>query len=737
MDRFSRVYQRPGAQLTKNRLLIACSLLLAFCSFAIQHAQARPSLIKNAAADFLTIPAEFEVLDEPRKFGTTTNFRLNIRIVMVEVSNVKQSVLSRGELRGSAELKKLNVGARYSCRLNFRPSSVAERSGFLSSCQNSAKMILPAKSKNLVINKMRKEFLENINGITKDSTGLVAGLAIGDTSQISDELLANMKAVSLTHLTAVSGANCAIVLALVYLLVKKLGGGRWSRLLFGLTTLFCYVALVGSQPSVLRAAVMAGTVLVAISLGRQSAAISALALSIIILLISDPWLATDFGFALSVAATAGLLILTQPLATKLRTRLPAWLAISLAVAISAQVFCLPVLLQLQPGLSTYSLPANLLAEPLVAPVTVLGILALITAVPIPFLSSQISFVASFGAQIIIMISSWLASLPNETISWPIGVAGALAALGLIAASVLWLRAKSLPLNNLGILALSLILATSVGSMSFHQIRSSSWPMADWQVVACDVGQGDAMVIRSKGLIAVIDTGRQDKPVDECLSRLSIHKIDLLVLTHFDLDHVGGIRGVARGRQIERVMISPFKDERWGAIGTNLFLKTTGAEITSAESGMTGTFGNFSWQVLSPGRFAKGTEDSNDASVVMLWSSAEYNLLTMADIGERGQMRMVSGSAWWKMPSIHEVPLILKVSHHGSGDQYFELLEALNPDLSLISVGSGNSYGHPTQRLISELKKAGSTLARTDELGSIAISVGASGIIISNSPRLTG
>lgn len=737
MADFGDLYCRVGSELTRNRLLIACSIVLAFCSFAIQHAASRPIAIDNAVSDFSTVPSLFEVLDEPRKLGAINNFRVNIRLLRAKIADQEHHIFARGELHGGAELKQLKVKATYSCQMSLRPSGSAERAGFRASCHDSFVEQSPAPTANRIINAVRKQFLANLQGVTGDSAGLVAGLAIGDTSQLSSQLITNMKTVSLTHLTAVSGANCAIVLAMVYVLIKRLGGGRWSRLLIGLLTLVCYVALVGPQPSVLRAAVMAGAVLAAISLGRRSSAISGLSLAIIILLIADPWLATDYGFALSVAATAGLLLLTQPLALKLQSRIPKWLAISLSVVIAAQIFCLPILLQLQSGLATYSLPANLLAEPLVAPITVLGILALITAIPSPAMSGVLSYLASLGAELIVKIASWLSSLPSEQIPWPVGIAGSAAALCVVAAVLLWLKAKSDRFRNLGILVLAVILAISVGSISFLQIRSASWPLDNWQVVACDVGQGDAMVIRSNGLIAVIDVGREDKSVDECLSRLGVVKIDLLVLTHFDMDHVGGIRGALEGRSVKRVMLSPFKDERWGATGTNLYLQTTGAQTVFAETGMSGAFGSFSWRVLSPNHLAQGSEDSNDASVVILWSAPEYNLLTMADVGEKGQMRMVSQSSWWKTPMIHEVPLVLKVAHHGSGDQYYELLEALKPDVSLISVGKKNSYGHPTERVMGLLQKTGSTLVRTDELGSIALSVGDSGIIFSNSPRLTG
>lgn len=292
-------------------------------------------------------------------------------------------------------------------------------------------------------------------------------------------------------------------------------------------------------------------------------------------------------------------------------------------------------------------------------------------------------------------------------------------------------------KNLGLLLLSMILAVTVGSISFIQIRSASWPMDNWQIIVCDVGQGDAMVIKSRSLVAMIDVGREDKPTDQCLDRLGVKQLDFLVLTHFDMDHVGGIKGALAGRSVSTVMISPYKDERWGATGTNLFLQKTGARVVLAERGLNGQFGNFSWQVLSPEHNAAGTDDSNDASVVMLWKSDYLNLITMADIGEKGQMRMIANSDWWRSSELTSKPLVLKVSHHGSADQYPELIEHLDPELSLISVGSNNSYGHPTSRTLDVLARAGSRVARTDQMGSIAVSAGASGLIIANSPRLTG
>jgi competence protein ComEC len=281
--------------------------------------------------------------------------------------------------------------------------------------------------------------------------------------------------------------------------------------------------------------------------------------------------------------------------------------------------------------------------------------------------------------------------------------------------------------------LALIAAFSVGSIGFNLVRSANWPLRDWQVVACDVGQGDAMVIRSAGKIALVDVGRENRPVNQCLQRLDVKRIDLLVLTHFDMDHIGGLSGAIAGRQVGVALVSPFKDERWGATGTNLLLANAGIKILAVERGVTGNLGEFQWRVLNPNRNATGAENSNDASITMLWTASSFNLLTMADLGEKGQRRIASQDSWWKDPALQTKPLILKVSHHGSADQFGVFIQELRPDISLISVGKNNSYGHPTLKTLGILQGTGSKIERTDELGSIAVASRDGGLVTANAP----
>lgn len=731
---FHDSYVCAGPEMKRTWLLLLCCITLGLASFSIQYSASRPSELVKSVQSFEKVNAEFKILDEPKKFSTSVNYWASVQLLNAQIGDRQLSFAAKGQLRGGEEIGQLQRGGVYRCQLSLSPTPMGERAGFKARCGKALELVDSPEPANQIILGLRSAFLNNLNGVDSDSSGLVAGLAIGDVSRISPELQQEMKLVSLTHLTAVSGANCAIVLAMFYFVVRRLGGGRWVRLGVGLGALCGYVLLVGAQPSVLRAAVMAGAVLIGISLGRKSTPMNALALSVIVLLVADPWLAVDFGFALSVAATMGLLVLTEPIALKLEQRIPKPIAIAVGVAIAAQIFCLPILLQLQSGLATYSLPANIIASPLVAPVTILGIVACLLAWVAPGLAGALIYFASCFTWLITQIVHGFANANNTTLSWPVGSLGTALAILVVLGFALWLKSEPTKLRNLGIVILMVIFTSSLGSIGFNLVKSSQWPLRDWSVVSCDVGQGDSTVIQSQGMVAVIDVGRDDRLVDDCLQRLEISRIDLLVLTHFDMDHIGGLRGAIGGREVGLAMVSPFKDERWGATGTNLYLAKTGVPLVQVEKGMQGKLGDIAWQVLAPNRNAAEAEDSNDASIVMLWKATEFNILTMADVGEKGQMRLARDRKWWSDSQIHRVPLILKVSHHGSADQFHELIEELKPDLSLISAGQNNSYGHPTQRTLSLLASTGSSIYRTDELGSISVATREGALVLSNSPR---
>lgn len=590
------------------------------------------------------------------------------------------------------------------------------------------------------VSQLHRSYLQNISGVSSDAKALVVGLAIGDTSALSAALKAAMKTTGLTHLTAVSGANCAIVIGMVWFLLGRTRLDRAGRLAGALAALGAYVLVVGQQPSVLRAAVMLVAVLVAASLGRRVRPTDALGVAIILLLVVDPWLALDYGFLLSVLATLGLVLFSKPIANSISRqkffgrRIPRPICDALSVVLAAQVLCLPVIIGLGGFVPAYTVAANLLAEPLVAPVTVLGIVAVIASgfLALPTLGPQfgllalgLTWLASIPAQAIAQIAHTFAGLPGSQLPWPSGLTGIVIALAIsisIAGLLLGNRVRRLLISTL-------VLSLAVGfsfSLS-NQVASIGWPAKDWQIADCDVGQGDAFVVRSESKIAVIDTGKTSDLIAGCLSRLRVTQVDLLVLTHFDMDHVGGVSGVLNNHAVGTILETPWPDTRPTADLVRAEVAASKVPVVLAQCGMSGRLGDFVWRILTPSANANEAEDSNDGSIGMLWKSSQINFLTLADLGEKGQMRIVEQDPDL-VAETNARPLVLKVAHHGSADFYPELYEALHASVALIGVGKSNSYGHPTQRALHALELAGSHVYRTDIDGDVTVSVAEGGAL---------
>ncbi|NBQ97889.1 MAG: MBL fold metallo-hydrolase, partial [Microbacteriaceae bacterium] len=389
---------------------------------------------------------------------------------------------------------------------------------------------------------------------------------------------------------------------------------------------------------------------------------------------------------------------------------------------------------LQPALPVYSVFANLLAEPLVLPITMLGLTACLLSPLLPLLSQGISYLASIPAAVIIFVAQILSNAPAATITWFSGITGVVLSVlvTLSFAGLLVFRNKRVKAFSAS--ALILVGLVFISQNSSVALARSAFYSGDYTLVNCDVGQGDGLVIRSSGQVAVIDVGRDDPAIDDCLSNLGIETIDLLVLTHFDMDHIGGVMGAITGRDVEEAILTSFHDDRPGADFAESALEAKGTPIVRAEKGMTGNLGDFKYQVLSPHRGAPEAEDSNDGSITMLWEDSKIALFTLADLGEKGQLRLGQEWAGILNSGFGGRQVIVKVAHHGSADQLPELYEAISPNLALISVGVHNSYGHPTSRTLGFLDLIGAQILRTDEMGALGISEVPAGLSVSVSGR---
>jgi competence protein ComEC len=253
--------------------------------------------------------------------------------------------------------------------------------------------------------------------------GLLPGMVMGERSGIPPDLDDAMKVVGLTHLTAVSGENCTLILTGLIVMARTVRAPRAAAGLAGVLGLVGFVLVVGPDPSVLRAALMGAIGCAAMLGGRPKRTGTLLSLSILVLLIVDPWLGTDFAFVLSVLATFGLLVLGRPCAAWLQSWLPWWLAQAMAIPLAAQLFCGPVIVLLQPRLTVFAVPANMAVAPVIALVTGAGTLGMVAAPLVPGLAQVCAYAAGAGAWWVAVSGSWLAQLPGAVLPWPAGPIG--------------------------------------------------------------------------------------------------------------------------------------------------------------------------------------------------------------------------------------------------------------------------------------------------------------------------
>jgi competence protein ComEC len=468
---------------------------------------------------------------------------------------------------------------------------------------------------------------------------------------------------------------------------------------------------------VVRASVMATIALIAVAIGRPSAGLQVLSVTVWFLLAIDPWRAVDIAFGLSVAATAGIVLGFGPATRLLERVLPRWLAMAVALPLVAQIAVQPVVILLRPTIPLYGVIANLLAAPFVPFVTIAGLAGALATPISPAFAGMCAALGWYPATAIASIARAVAALPYNELPWLTGVPGVGAAL-LVSAG--WWLMFSGRIRVGAFLALVTFFLVSVLTMGPRMIATLTLPRS-WDVAQCDVGQGDALIVNTSSGYFAIDTGNNAGALTECLSLLRISRVRWLVLTHFDVDHVGQ-SGVYRSR-VDMVLTGPTdngEDEERLAD-----LERSGATIGHVNNGDVIDAGTYRVHVVWPESAPLG-EAGNDSSVTVLMEPVAggegLSLLALGDLGESAQQMM--------MPRLPRVPVdVVKVSHHGSPDQYDDLYFSLRAPLGLIGVGAHNSYGHPAPQTLSMLRTSGTLPLRSDLRGTILLSRTPEGISV--------
>jgi competence protein ComEC len=547
-----------------------------------------------------------------------------------------------------------------------------------------------------------------------ESRALVPALVLGDTSGLDAALTQDFQVTGLAHLTAVSGANLTLMLAFLLTVARWAGVRGWWLRAVGLAGVIIFVALCRTEPSVLRAAAMGLVALAALGSGNRAAGMRNLAVASMILLLLDPFLSRSIGFTLSILACAGIVWWARSWSLIMNRWLPLILAESIAVPLAAQLATVTVLAAISERVSVAGLVANALAGPFVGPATVLGFAAAGVSLVSGTIAAVFGFGAAWSAQAIIWVATVGSQLPGAewhlevtpmTLAW-VGISSLL--VGLSMAYLLSRPWLSLLLAGVMIICLS------------GAPRQPGWPPDDWVMVACDVGQGDGLAVRTgSGSAVVVDSGPVPGAMRGCLDRLRITQVPLLIITHFHADHVAGLTGVLQRRRVGQLWLSPLAPP--GPLTARVRHEAARQEIPvhAPPAGTRASVGPAELQVLGPVDHVSVDQDDssrqNDSSLVIMVTVSGLRLLLTGDVEPPGQQAILGTGADLRAD-------VLKIPHHGSARQDPGFFAATQARLAIASAGPDNDYGHPAPRTVQLVRSAGMTLLRTDQHGSIAVRV---------------
>lgn len=541
--------------------------------------------------------------------------------------------------------------------------------------------------------RVRARALAAITGaLPPASAALLGGLLFGERTGLPRELDEGFRRAGVYHVLAVSGFNVALLAAAVFALCKLARLDRRASAGIAIALVLGFAAVVGPEPSVLRAVIMAVLVLVALLLEREAAVANSLALAAVLILALRPGDLHEPGFQLSFAATAGIVAAPLPRGLVLG---------ALGVSLAAQLAVLPITLAHFNQLSTIGVVANLGVVPLAGLATVVGLLGVALA-PASETLAQMAFDAVWPVLLALRaVVALAAAVPGAVVHLPapsgLAIACYAAALGL---GLVWWRARAARpgAGRPGVAALAL-LAVAVALEAWPLLRP---PDGRLRLTVLDVGQGDAIVLEGPdGRVVLVDAGSGgamrldagERVVAPFLWNRGVLRLAAAVVTHADADHAGGMRSIASAFPVA---------ETWDAETLARGPRFLGGAMIS---------------LVSPreARAAGGGGHSrNDEAIVL---RVEYGLavfLLASDIEAAREQALVAAGA----------PLaatVLKVAHHGSrSSTTAPFLRAVRPALAVISVGARNPYGHPDPGVLDRLRTGGARIYRTDEDGAVVL-----------------
>lgn len=558
---------------------------------------------------------------------------------------------------------------------------------------------------------MRDRIADMMDG---DTAGFLTAILTGETTELSEGAAWDLSESGMYHILAVSGMHCGFLL----LLLRTVIGRHRRRLLAGITTvlLIGYAMLAGARPSMVRACVMLVFLLAAPLFRRESDAPTSLLTALSLILLANPFAAASIGLQLSFGAVAGIFWLTPKLyrallGGKKHGRAFRTIAAVFSTTMGALVFTTP-LTAYYFGLLVLAAPlSNLLCLWAASVVFISGLIAVFLSFFCPPLGNLVGWIPALFGRYILAVAHWLAELPYHAVYFSNGYLKywlVFAYLLFALAYVLKPKTGRKYLAATGCCAVTLAVTVCLGAARYQ---------GDLDVMALDVGQGQSILLASKGQFALTDCGSANNWYDpgetavHQLRTMGCRNLDYLILTHYDADHINGAVKLLEHIPVSILVVPELPED--GKMGAAVMeaAEANGTSLWILRETESVALGGAALTIYPP----VSDKEDNERGLTVLASAGDMDLLITGDMDSATERRLLKA---YGLPNIE----ILVVGHHGSKySTSDELLDALSPELAVISVGP-NSYGHPADETLRRLAKEDCAIYRTDKQGSIHLTL---------------
>ncbi len=559
--------------------------------------------------------------------------------------------------------------------------------------------------------KLRQNLIGTIDqAFPADTVPFAKALLLGDRSDIDYQTNTAFKVSGIMHIIAVSGLHVSILFALIYTLCLK---RRTLTAIFGISSLVLFAAVAGFTPSVTRACIMQILVILALLVGKEYDSPTALSFACLTMLVVNPLVITSVSFQLSVSAMAGIMLFNGKINGWLKEKigvykkckfrkLRLWFAGAVSVSVSAMVFTVPLTAMYFGTISLVGVITNLLTLWVVNVIFYGIMIVCLGSLICSGLSTAVAWLLSWPIRYVLLTARLMSKIPLAAVyTKSIYIVWWLIFCYVLFAVFLMLKKKQPLIFCCGVV------------LGLTAAIAASWiePMLDHcRMTVLDVGQGQSLILQSEGKTFLVDCGgdRDENVADlvaETLFSMGIFRLDGVILTHFDTDHVGGLPYLLTRMDTELLLIPDYEDD----YGVGNAIEQLVESCIRVDENLLLSYGTTKISVFGP----VVTDSDNESGLCVLFQGENCDILITGDRSEFGEYLLL------RQANLEPVD-VLVAGHHGSKySTCNELLDTVSPQIAVISAGE-NHYGHPAPEVLKRLEEHSCTVYRTDLNGTITI-----------------